>query len=147
MTRTKAELHTLVPGRVSMYVCGPTVYDHPHLGHGRTALTYDVLRRYLRWTGHEVTMVANVTDIDDKIIGRAEREGRTEAEVATEFLDSYVAQLDRLGVEHPDHRPQATQFIDGMIETIRELVDAGAAYVVEGRGVYFDVTSAVDYGR
>lgn len=147
MTRTKTELHPLVDGRVSMYVCGPTVYDHPHLGHGRTALTYDVLRRYLRWLGLEVSMVANVTDIDDKIIGRANAEGRTEPEVADEFLRSYVDQLDRLGIEHPDDRPRATEFIDGMIDTIGELVDAGAAYVIEGKGVYFDVTSAPDYGR
>ncbi|MCP3935443.1 MAG: cysteine--tRNA ligase [Actinomycetia bacterium] len=147
MTRSKVAMHTLVPDRVSMYVCGPTVYDLPHLGHGRTALTYDVLRRYLRWTGYRVTMVANVTDIDDNIIGRANREGRTEPEVAAEYLGHYVDQLDRLGIEHPDRRPKATEFIEGMIETIRELIEVGAAYVAEGRGVYFDVTSAPDYGR
>ena len=147
MTREKVALQTRVPDRVSMYVCGPTVYDHPHLGHGRTALTYDVLTRYLRWSGYEVTVVSNVTDIDDKIIARAQNEGRTEPDVAEEFLDSYVAQLDRLGIEHPNERPKATEFIDGMVETITELIDAGAAYVVEGRGVYFDVTSAPDYGK
>ncbi len=147
MTREKVALQTRVPDRVSMYVCGPTVYDHPHLGHGRTALTYDVLTRYLRWSGYEVTVVSNVTDIDDKIIARAQNEDRTEPDVAEEFLDSYVAQLDRLGIEHPDERPKATEFIDGMVDTITELIDAGAAYVVEGRGVYFDVTSAPDYGK
>lgn len=147
MTREKVALETRRPDQVSMYVCGPTVYDHPHLGHGRTALTYDVLTRYLRWSGYAVTVVSNITDIDDKIIAKAQSEDRTEPDVATEFLDSYVAQLDRLGVLHPDERPKATEFIDGMIDTIKELIDVGAAYVVEGRGVYFDVASAPDYGK
>ncbi len=147
MTRKKVALPTRVPDQVSMYVCGPTVYDHPHLGHARTALTYDILRRFLRWSGYKVTLVSNVTDIDDNIIKRAERDGRTEPEVANEFLDSYIAQLDRLDIEHPDERPRATEFVDGMIQTIKELIDADAAYVSEGRGVYFDVTKAADYGK
>jgi cysteinyl-tRNA synthetase len=146
MTRKKEALKTRLPNQVSMYVCGPTVYDHPHLGHGRTALTYDILSRYLRWRGFDVTMVANVTDIDDKIIARAQREGRTEPDVATEFLDSYVAQLDRLAIVRPTHRPKATEFIDGMVDTIASLIDIGAAYAVEGRGVYFSVAAAANYG-
>ena len=137
MTRQKARFEPRLSGQVSMYVCGPTVYDHPHLGHGRTSLTYDVLRRYLRWSGYTVTMVSNVTDIDDNIIGRANNEGRTEPEVAQEYLDKYIEQMDRLGIERPDARPQATEFIDGMIEVISDLIRSGAAYIAEGRGVYF----------
>jgi cysteinyl-tRNA synthetase len=147
MTRQKAPFVPRLEGQVSMYVCGPTVYDHPHLGHGRTSLTYDVLRRYLRWSGYDVTMVSNVTDIDDNIINRANREGRTEPDVAGEFLGLYIEQMDRLDIERPDERPQATEFIDGMVEVITELLAAGAAYVVEGRGVYFSVESAPNYGR
>jgi len=147
MTRQKAPFVPRLDGQVSMYVCGPTVYDHPHLGHGRTSLTYDVLRRYLRWSGYSVTMVSNVTDIDDNIINRAKREGRTEPDVAGEFLGLYIEQMDRLDIERPDERPQATEFIDGMVEVITDLLAAGAAYVVEGRGVYFSVESAPHYGR
>ena len=147
MTRRKVLFEPRTPGHVSMYVCGPTVYDHPHLGHGRTSLTYDVLRRYLRWSGYGVTMVSNVTDIDDRIIAKAADEGRTEPEVAAEFLDLYIEQMDRLGIEPPDDRPKATDFVAGMIEVIGDLIAGGAAYIVEGRGVYFDVTAAPHYGR
>ena len=86
------------------YVCGPTVYDVPHLGHGRTALTYDVIRRYLEWTGLRVTVASNVTDIDDKIIARAQREESTEPDVAVRFTLAYDEQMDRLGVIPPDSR-------------------------------------------
>jgi len=136
-----------VAGQVSMYVCGPTVYDHPHLGHARTSLTYDILRRYLRWSGYSVVLVSNITDIDDKIIGRASNEGRSESELAEQFAVSYIEQMDRLSIEPPDERPRATEFVDGMIDVIAELVKSGAAYVVEGSGVYFDVAAAPNYGR
>ena len=88
-------------GKVSLYACGPTVYDHPHLGHARQALTYDVVRRYLEWRGFDVHHVANVTDIDDNIIGRATREGRTEPEVAAEWEAVYVEAMDALAILHP----------------------------------------------
>lgn len=129
-----------------MYVCGPTVYDVPHLGHARTALTYDVLRRYLEWRGLTVVHVSNVTDIDDKIIARAAAEGRSEPDVAGEYTKVYVDQLDALDVLPPNVRPHATEFVDGMVEVIERLVDAGAAYVIEGRGVYFDVPGLDGYG-
>ena len=85
MERQKVQFVPRTEGEVAMYVCGPTVYDVPHLGHGRTALTYDVIRRYLEWTGWNVIVASNVTDIDDKIINRAEKEGKTEPEVAAEY--------------------------------------------------------------
>ena len=147
MERQKVQFTPRSDGEVSMYVCGPTVYDVPHLGHGRTALTYDVIRRYLEWTGLRVTVASNVTDIDDKIIARAQREESTEPDVAARFTLAYDEQMDRLGVIPPDSRPHATQFIDGMIEIIKELVDVGAAYVVPEKGVYFSVAGLAEYGH
>jgi cysteinyl-tRNA synthetase len=147
MQRQKVPFVPRAEGEVAMYVCGPTVYDLPHLGHGRTALTYDMIRRYLTWTGLRVLVASNVTDIDDKIIVRAEQEGRTEPDVAAEFTAKYDEQMERLGILPPDSRPHATQFIDGMIDIISQLIDRGAAYVVEDKGVYFSVGSLSEYGR
>ncbi len=147
MTRRKTALVPRTPGEISMYVCGPTVYDVPHLGHGRTALTYDVIRRYLEWSGYEVTVASNVTDIDDKIVERAQREQRSEADVAAEFTVAYDAQMDRLGVLRPHSRPHATHFISQMIDVIAELRSLGAAYDVPGKGVYFAVNSVRGYGE
>lgn len=147
MQRQKVPFAPRAEGEVAMYVCGPTVYDLPHLGHGRTALTYDMIRRYLTWTGLRVLVASNVTDIDDKIIVRAEQEGRTEPDVAAEFTAKYDEQMERLSILPPDSRPHATQFIDGMIDIIRQLIDRGAAYVVEDKGVYFSVGNLSEYGR
>ena len=147
MQRQKVPFVPRAEGEVAMYVCGPTVYDLPHLGHGRTALTYDMIRRYLTWTGLRVLVASNVTDIDDKIIARAEQEGRTEPDVAAEFTTKYDEQMERLGILPPDSRPHATQFIDGMIDIVSQLIDLGAAYVVEDKGVYFSVGNLSEYGR
>ena len=105
-------LATREPGRVALYACGPTVYDHPHLGHARSALTYDILRRYLEWRGLEVRHVANVTDIDDNIINRARDEGRTENDVAVEWEAVYVDAMAALGVLEPHDRPRATGWVE-----------------------------------
>lgn len=147
MTRRKTAFVPRTPGEISMYVCGPTVYDVPHLGHGRTALTYDVIRRYLEWAGFDVTVASNVTDIDDRIVERAQREQRSEADVAAEFTAAYDEQMDRLGVLRPHSRPHATHFISQMIDVIAELLSVGAAYGVSGKGVYFAVDAAPDYGK
>lgn len=146
MTRRKTAFVPRTPGEVSMYVCGPTVYDVPHLGHGRTALTYDVIRRYFEWSGFDVTLASNVTDIDDKIVGRAQRERRSEADVAAEYTAAYDAQMERLGVLPAHSRPHATHFIAQMIDVIAELLSLGAAYEVPGKGVYFCVDAAPGYG-
>ena len=146
LARDKVELVPREPGRLSMYVCGPTVYDVPHVGHGRTATTFDVIRRYLEWRGLTVTYVSNVTDVEDKIIARAAATGSTEPELASRFEDAYWEQLDRLGVRRPDHVPHATGYIAAMQALIAELVERGHAYVVEGQGVYFDVVSFPGYG-
>ena len=138
-------LETREPGKVALYACGPTVYDHPHLGHARSALTYDVLRRYLQWRGLEVRHIVNVTDIDDKIIARARDEGRTESEVAVEWEAVYFDVMARLAVLEPHERPRATEWVAEMVEFISRIVDAGAAYAT-GTGVYLRVGGVPGYG-
>jgi len=146
LAKREVEFTTRVEGRVSIYVCGPTVYEVPHVGHGRTALAYDVIRRYLEWRGNDVTFVANVTNVEDKIIARAAAEGTSERELADRYEAAYWAELDRLNVRRPDDVPRATEFIEPMVELIRELVESGHAYVIEGEGVYFSVASYAQYG-
>jgi len=148
LTNKMVEFVPREPGKVSIYACGPTVYDVPHLGHARTALTYDVIARFLRWTGLDVTMVANITDIDDKIINRAAAEGTTETAIAETYTKAYIDQMDRLNIEHPQHRPHATEYVDEMQDVIQQLIDREHAYVIEGQGVYFSVASYEgDYGQ
>jgi cysteinyl-tRNA synthetase len=144
--RAKVDFVPRREGRVSMYVCGPTVYDVPHAGHGRTAVVFDVNRRYLRWRGDDVAYVSNVTDIEDKIIRRAQERGTSEPELAGTYEAAYWEQLDRLDVLRPDDMPHATDFVPQMQRLIAELVDAGRAYVIEGQGVYFEVATLPDYG-
>ncbi len=138
-------LEPRAPGEFSMYVCGPTVYDYPHIGHGRAMLTWDVLRRWVTYRGLAVTHVANVTDVDDHIIERAAEEQRSEAEVAATYEAEWWGAADRLGALRPHHIPHATEFIPGMIEVIEELLALGRAYTTSD-GVYFDTTSVPDYG-
>src|SRR6476661_5567863 len=104
LLRDTVELVPREPGKVSMYVCGPPLYDTPHIGNARTAVAFDTIRRYLEWSGFDVTYVSNVTDVEDKIIARAARESRTEPEVAAEFEAIYEAQMHRLNVRDADHR-------------------------------------------
>jgi cysteinyl-tRNA synthetase len=146
LLRDTVELTTREPGKVSMYVCGPTVYDTPHIGNARTAVAFDTIRRYLEWAGFDVTFVSNVTDVEDKIISRAASEGRTESEVAAKFEDVYFDRMHRLNVRDADHRPHATEYIEGMLALIGELVEHGHAYDVPGQGVYFAVETFPGYG-
>ena len=132
-------------GRVALYACGPTVYDHPHLGHARSALTYDVLRRYLEWRGLDVRHVANVTDIDDNIINRARDEGSTESEVAVEWEAVYIDAMAALGVLDPHDRPRATEWVTEMVDFVARIMDAGAAYTTP-TGVYLRVRDVDGYG-
>ncbi|HEY5533061.1 MAG TPA: cysteine--tRNA ligase [Candidatus Anoxymicrobiaceae bacterium] len=146
MTRKKEELVTRDDGKVSMYVCGPTVYNYIHLGNARTFLNFDVIRRYLEFAGYEVTFVQNITDVDDKIINRASEEGTTADDVATRYRTAFEKDMDALGVKRPDIAPRATEHVPDMIEVISVLVDQGHAYESDG-DVYFDVSSFADYGR
>src|SRR4051794_9732519 len=130
MLRDVVELVPREPGKLSMYVCGPTVYDEPHIGNARTAVAFDVIRRYLEWTGLDVTYVSNVTDVEDKIIARAAEQGITEPELAARYEDVYFDLMTRLNVKPATYRPHATDYIDRMIELIEQLVATGHAYVV-----------------
>ncbi|MEZ5167764.1 MAG: class I tRNA ligase family protein [Acidimicrobiales bacterium] len=132
-------------GKVSLYACGPTVYDHPHLGHARQALTYDIVRRYLEWTGVDVHHVANVTDIDDNIINRANREGSTEPEIAATWKAVYDEAMDALDILRPHDRPHATEYVEEMVAFIETLVANGAAYATDS-GVYLRVHAVPGYG-
>jgi cysteinyl-tRNA synthetase len=133
------------PGRLAVYVCGPTVQGEPHIGHGRFNVVWDIMRRYAIWTGLEVRYVSNVTDVDDKIIARAADEGRSPAEVAAHYEQVWFDTMDRLGVARPTDTPHATAYVDHMVALISRLVDSGHAYV-GGDGVYFDSESIEGYG-
>jgi cysteinyl-tRNA synthetase len=133
------------PGKVSMYVCGPTVYGPPHLGHGRFSLVFDVLRRYLTWCGLDVRYVSNITDIDDKIINRANDEGRDWSEIAGRCEQVWWRAMDSIGVERPTDDPHATDYVDRMVEFIADLIDRDVAYISDD-GVYFSPATVDDYG-
>jgi len=132
-------------GEVSMYVCGPTVYDMPHIGHGRANLTFDILRRYLSFTGLKVHHVANVTDVDDNIIKRAGALGRTEPDVAAEFEARWWESMDALGDLRPQDVPHATQYIERMVALVGDLMTKGMAYETPD-GVYLEVSRVEGYG-
>lgn len=134
------------PGEIGIYVCGPTVQSRPHVGHGRAAVSFDVVRRYLEWLGYEVTYVQNVTDVDDKIIAAAEQQGRSADEVAAEATAAFRAAYRLLGVREPTIEPRATDHVPEMITMIEELIDSGHAYAANG-DVYFAVRSYPEYGK
>jgi cysteinyl-tRNA synthetase len=147
MQRAVVPLEPANPPTVTMYVCGPTVYDVAHLGHGRTALVFDTIRRCLVWRGYTVDFVSNITDIDDKIIARAAEQHQKEAKLAKHFTAAYWHTMDRLGIERPTSTPYATKYINQMVAYIARLVDDGVAYVAPGRGVYFSVAKYPGYGQ
>ena len=133
------------PGHLSIYLCGPTVYGPPHLGHGRATLVYDILRRYLTWSGVQVRLVSNITDIDDKIIDRANREGREWQDITHKCEDIWFRAMEALGVERPTDVPHATEYVESMVDMIATLVAGDRAYATSD-GVYLSVTSVDDYG-
>ena len=133
------------PGKLGMYLCGPTVYGPPHLGHGRATLVYDVLRRYLEWRGIEVRLVSNITDIDDKIIDRANRENRPWQDITHKCESVWFDAMGRLGVQRPTDIPHATDYVEQMVHMIGALVERGAAYTTSD-GVYLSVESVPGYG-
>lgn len=150
LTRTKEEFSPINPPEVKMYVCGPTVYDEPHIGHLRSAYVFDVMRRYLQFLGYQVRFVRNVTDVDDKIIEKAkEARGidlvRETETVSRKYLNLYKADLTKLGILEPSTEPCATMHIQDMLSLIQKLLDKKAAYV-SGGDVYFSVQAFKDYG-
>ena len=146
MTRKKEEFVPVESGKVKIYACGVTVYDLCHIGHARSAIVFDVIRRYFTYRGFDVTYIRNFTDIDDKIIKRANEEGIPWYEVAEKYTEEYYRDMDALGIERADIEPRATEYIDDMIEMIKGLIDKGHAYVVDG-DVFFSVDSFKDYGK
>jgi len=146
LTRRKQELIPREPGKIGMYVCGPTVYNHIHLGNARAAIVFDLIRRYLNWRGLQVTFVQNYTDVDDKIIAKAAEEGRPAQEVADDYSREYEKVMQDLGIEAPDILVKATDHIDDMVSTIQSLIDRGFAYEAGG-SVWFEVGKFAGYGK
>ena len=145
LTREVRPLAMREPGKLGMYLCGPTVYGPPHLGHGRATLVYDVLRQYLEWRGIEVRLVSNITDIDDKIIDRANRENRPWQDITHKCESVWFDAMGRLGVQRPTDIPHATDYVEQMVHMIGALVERGAAYTTSD-GVYLSVESVPGYG-
>ena len=146
MSGEKEDFVPLVSGKVNMYVCGITAYDVCHLGHARSAVVFDIIKRYLRYRGYEVTHARNITDIDDKIIARAAKEDISFEEVAKKYTAEYYRDMGLLGVSRADIEPNATDHIKEMVQTIQGLVDKGYAYPVDG-DVYFEVGKFAGYGK
>jgi cysteinyl-tRNA synthetase len=146
MTGKKEDFVPMAPGRVGMYVCGVTVYDVCHIGHARSSIVFDVMRQYFRYRGFDVKFIKNFTDIDDKIINRANELGVPWDEVARKYTEKYCEDMGRLEVEPADVEPMATEHIPEIIETIKGLVDKGYAYEVEG-DVYFEIGKFGEYGK
>jgi cysteinyl-tRNA synthetase len=146
LTRKRSEFTTLDDGQVRMYVCGPTVYDSAHVGHAMSALVFDVIRRYLIYRGYDVQYVMNFTDVDDKIIDRANRLGIDPFELAEKYIDEFKKNLQDLNIMPASEHPRATQEIDSIIEMVERLIEKGFAYEVDG-DVYFRVEKAKNYGK
>ena len=147
MTRKKEELVPMQAGQISMYVCGPTVYDFIHIGNARPLIVFDTMRRYLESRGYKVTYVQNFTDIDDKLIRRANAENTTVPALAERFIKEYYTDADSLGIMRSTVNPRATEHIDDIIDLVKTLIDKGHAYAVENGDVYFSVRSYPGYGK
>jgi len=147
LTRKKEPLRTIEPGKVKIYVCGMTVYDFCHIGHARVMVVFDVVVRYLRYRGYEVTYVRNITDIDDKIITRANENGESITELTRRFIHFMNEDTEALGVLRPDHEPRATEHIGEIIAMIQKLIEKEKAYRAENGDVYYDVSSFEGYGK
>ena len=146
LTRQKEPFTTIEPGKVTMYCCGVTVYDYCHLGHARSYIGWDVMRRYLQWRGYQVRYVQNFTDIDDKILNRARVEGSSMPEIADRYINIYFEDIRRLNVMDADEYPRVTQHIPAIVHLIQALESKGYAYAVDG-DVYYNVQQFSEYGK
>ena len=146
LTRKKEEFVPITPVEVKMYVCGPTVYNFFHIGNGRTFIVFDTIRRYFEYRGYKVDYVQNFTDIDDKMIKRANEEGTTVKEVGDKYIKEYYTDADALNIERATVNPRATQYINDIIKFVKELIDKGYAYEVDG-DVYFSTKKFQGYGK
>lgn len=147
LTNSDEEFKPIEPGKVKMYVCGVTVYDDIHMGHARSMIVFDMVARYLRYSGYEVTHVTNFTDVDDKIIIRSEKEGVTPLELSARYIDRYFEDAAKLGINRADLYPKASECIGDIIEMVQKIIDNGFAYVADDGSVYFEVGKVKDYGR
>jgi cysteinyl-tRNA synthetase len=147
LTRQKEEFKPLVPGKVGMYVCGMTVYDYCHLGHARAFLAFDLIVRYMRHIGLDVNYIRNVTDIDDKIIQRANENGEPFLNLVDRFANAMNDDFDQLGIERPTHEPRATAHIDDIIKLVQTLIEKEYAYAVPNGDVYYRVRKFEGYGK
>ena len=145
LTNRLEEFKPIREGEVSMYVCGPTVYNYPHIGNMRPVVVFDTLRRFLSYIGFKVTYVSNFTDVDDKIIKEAQKEGKTEKELTEFYIQEFLKATKLIGSDKPTITPKVTEYIQKIIEYVDNLVKLGAAYVVDG-DVYFRVSKIKDYG-
>jgi cysteinyl-tRNA synthetase len=146
LSKQKEPFATVQPGKVGMYVCGPTVYKPSHVGHMVGPVIFDTVKRYLTYRGYQVTLVVNITDVDDKLIVQAQKQNTTVAELAERVTADYLRNLQRLGVTGIDHMPRATKHIGDIIRMIEGLIERGFAYPAGG-DVYFDITRDEDYGK
>lgn len=146
LTKQKEEFKSIEPGKIKMYVCGPTVYNFFHIGNGRTFVVFDTIRRYFEYKGYKVDFIQNFTDIDDKMIKKANEEGVTVKEIGDKYIKEYYTDADGLGIERATNNPRATEYIDDIIEFVKGLIDKGCAYEVDG-DVYFSTKSFKDYGK
>lgn len=147
LTRQKEELRTITPGQVKIYACGPTVYNYIHIGNARPICVFDTLRRFLEYIGYQVTFVQNFTDIDDKIIRKANEEGSDYAQVSERFIAEYRVDAKGLGVREATYHPKATENIQNIIDLISSLMDKGFAYRAENGDVYFRAARFDEYGK
>ena len=146
LTRNKEEFVPVTPGKVGIYLCGPTVYDKAHIGHMVGPVVFDAIKRYLAYSGYQVTWVVNITDVDDKLIKKGKERGLSMAEIARENTADYVTNLAGLGVDQIDHMPKATESMDEIIQFIQSLIDRDFAYEADG-DVFFDVGKDAGYGK
>ena len=147
LTNRKEEFVPIEPGKVRMYVCGPTVYNFFHIGNARPFVVFDTMRRYLEYRGYKVKYVQNFTDIDDKMINRANKEGTTVKELGDRFIKEYYHDADALGIERATVNPRATEHIGDIIKLVKKLIEKGHAYATENGDVYFSVRSDPGYGK
>jgi len=146
MTRQKEKFISIKPGEVNMYVCGPTVYNFFHIGNARTFLVFDTIRRYFEYKGYKVNFVQNFTDIDDKMINKANEENITVKELGDKYIEEYYKDADGLNIERATENPRATEFMDEIIDFVKDLINKGYAYEVDG-DVYFNTKSFKEYGK
>ena len=146
LSKTKEPFEPVQPGKVGIYLCGPTVYKPSHIGHMVGPVIFDTIKRYLVYNGYKVILVVNITDVDDKLIAESNARKMSMADLAAEMTADYMRNIEALGVDAIDHFPRCTENIDEIIDFTRTLVDKGIAYCSDG-DVYFDVSKDPEYGK